>query len=143
MENNTFKEDLDKGIQVELLVLENIRKKYPCATKICGKFKGYDIWIPEIHKSIEVKSDKKSKDTGNLVIEVFMFGEPSGLMHTTADIWVFYTGDEFIFVHTDKLKQMVIIEDLKLVSFVGNGDTERKKAYLPTIELVKKYAIKR
>lgn len=138
---DTFHRDLKRGVEVELMVLDSIRKKYPCALKIEGKFKGYDIWIPEVSKSIEVKCDQKSQHTGNLVVEVFMFGKPSGLMSTTADMWVFYDGIEFIYILTDKLKEMIIIEGLKLFSFVGKGDTEMKKAYLVKKEMVKRYSV--
>ena len=49
---NTFKRDLERGVEVERMVLEIIRKKNPCATLV-DAFKGYDIWIPELHKSVE------------------------------------------------------------------------------------------
>ena len=139
--DNTFNRDLKRGVEVELMVLDSIRKKYPCALKIEGKFKGYDIWIPEVGISIEVKCDQKSQDTGNLVVEVFMFGKPSGLMSTTADLWVFYDGIDFIYIPTERLKEMIILEGLRLVSFVGKGDREIKKAYLVKKEMVKQYSV--
>jgi len=137
---NTFKEDLEVGVSVENILLERIQKKYPCATLI-NKFKGYDIWIPEKHQSLEVKSDQKSNHTGNMVVEIEMYDKPSGLMCTTADWWVFYDGAVFV-----KIKPMEIVRcifDNKLVhtEFVGNGDTKAKKAFLIKKDILFKYGV--
>ena len=136
----TFKEDLAYGKEVEKTVLSMIQKKYPLAFMIEGKFSPYDIFIPEISTSVEVKADQKSKFTGNLVIEVAMYGKPSALMTTLADYWVIYTGNEYIWIKPINLKKMIILEALNQRTFVGKGDTEPKRAYLPKIEQVKKYA---
>jgi hypothetical protein len=81
---NTFYQDLERGIDVEYKALAMIQKKYPCAT-IIHAYKGYDIWIPELHKSIEVKYDPMSNETGNIVVEIEMNGKASALITTTAD----------------------------------------------------------
>ena len=136
----TFETDLRIGKDVEKTVLYIIQKKYPKAFMIDGKFSPYDIFIPEISKSIEVKSDRKSKHTGNLVIEVSMYGKPSALMATLADCWVIYTGEQFIWITPLQLKNMIVENGLQLRTFVGNGDTEPKNAYLPKVEMVMQYA---
>jgi hypothetical protein len=82
----TFHDDLSRGIAIEMQVLSNIRKKYPCATLIDG-YKGYDIWIPETGTGVEVKYDPMSKETGNLVVEVEMSGNPSALLATHRHCW--------------------------------------------------------
>lgn len=124
-----FKDSLEYGIGVEHQVLEVLRTKYPSASHV-HKYKGYDIWIPEKHKSIEVKCDTMSNDTGNIVIEIEMFGKPSGLMATTSDYWVIYDGTEMICIKPMKIIECIF--NLKLVyrEFVGNGDTQSKKAFL-------------
>ena len=61
-----------------------------------GKFKPYDIYIPENDLKVEIKADFKSKETGNILIELMMFGEPSALLTTEADFWIFDTGDEIM-----------------------------------------------
>ena len=67
---NTFKRDLKRGEQIEIAVLNYVQQKYPKAYKMQGYFKEYDIYVPEIDKSIEVKSDEMSKHTGNIVVEI-------------------------------------------------------------------------
>ena len=126
---NTFKEDLEVGIAVEQKLVNILLKKYP-STTLVNKFKGYDIWIPELHKSIEVKFDEKSKQTGNIVIEIEMYDKPSGLLSTTADYWVFYDGDKFISITPKDIIKCIFLLKLNFVEFVGNGDTVKKKAFL-------------
>ena len=99
----TFQEDLERGFEVEFAVLEIIQKKYPSASLIHA-YKGYDIWIPELHKSVEVKYDPMSNETGNIVVEIEMNGNLSALSTTTADYWVFH--DDHVFV---MMKPMSII----------------------------------
>ena len=64
----TFKDDLYIGKEVEKKVLGLINQKYPLAFMINGKFSPYDIFIPEVSQSVEVKSDQKSQYTGKLVV---------------------------------------------------------------------------
>ncbi len=138
----TFHDDLSRGIAIEMQVLANIRKKYPCATLIDG-FKGYDIWIPETGTGVEVKYDPMSKETGNLVVEVEMSGNPSALLATEAKWWVFYDGDVFLWVRPRDIIHCIIENKLVYVEFVGAGDRNKKKAFLIKKELLFKYGEKR
>ena len=135
--NNSFVEDLGRGKQVEQMLLDKLKAKYPSAA-IIDKFKGYDIWIPEIHKSIEVKADEKSNYTGNIVVEIEMYGKPSALLTTTADYWVFYDG-KFWCITPKEIIQCIFLNKLQHTEFVGNGDTQSKKAFLIKKDLLAKY----
>jgi len=135
---NTFVEDLDVGMQIEERVLKILQKQYPSATLVKA-YKGYDIWIPEIHKSVEVKSDQKSQHTGNIVIEIEMYDKPSGLMSTTADFWVFYDGEIFITITPKNITKCIFLNKLQYVEFVGKGDTRSKKAFLVPKNILFKY----
>jgi len=137
---NTFEQDLETGKNIEDIVLEKIHTKYPQATKLEGKIKPYDIYIPELNAYIEVKLDKKSQETGNIVIEVEMFGKPSGLNSTRSDIWIIYTGTEFIYIKPSRIWECVSRNMLAPVEFIGKGDMHSKKAYLVKLEQIKEYA---
>jgi len=100
-----------------------------------GYFKEYDIIIPEIDKTIEVKSDVKSLHTGNFVVEVEFDGKPSALSTTTADWWVFYDSKAEFWITPELIKHAV--KDLELREFVGKGDTKSKKAYLCPKDYIK------
>jgi len=135
---NTFQEDLSIGLKIETQVLDIIRKKYSSAS-IINKYKGYDIWIPEIQKGVEVKYDGKSKYTGNIVIEIEMYNKPSALLTSEADIWVFYDGNEFICIEKKYIYYAIFMAKLTYVEFVGKGDSVSKKAFLIKKEDLFKY----
>jgi hypothetical protein len=126
-----FNDSLSSGKQSENIILKMVQNKYPKAYIKEGYHKEYDIMIPEIDKTIEVKKDFKSQYTGNVVIEMEMNNRPSGLQTTTADWWVFHLDEtEIVWITLERLKEMVEFEDYKLVEFIGEGDEISKQAYL-------------
>lgn len=134
----SFNKDLERGLEIENKVLSILQKKYPSASLITA-YKGYDIWIPEIHKSVEVKYDPMSCETGNIVVEIEMYEKPSGLMASTADFWVFYDGEMFVIMPTKNIFKCIFDCKLQYVEFVGNGDTRSKKAFLVKKDTLFKY----
>ena len=139
---NTFKEDLEDGHNAERDVLKLIQKQYPSAVIIPGYCKEMDIIVPENGKSYEVKKDFKSKYTGNLVVEIAMYGKPSALITSKAQTWVFVTHTKYIFIARDRIKDCIIENNLQFKTFVGNGDTEAKDAYLIKEDLLLPYSYK-
>jgi hypothetical protein len=136
--SNTFKDDLKAGIEIEKRVLYILQKKYPCASLI-GAYKGYDIWIPELHQSVEVKYDPMSKQTGNIVVEIEMFGKPSGIMASTADWWVFYDDEMYIIMKREHIINCIFLSKLVYKEFTGTGDFQPKKAFLVPKNILFKY----
>jgi hypothetical protein len=134
-----FKTSLESGKETESLVLKLIKKKYPSAYIIEGYYKEYDIFIPEVDIGVEVKQDKKSMYTNNLVIEIEFGGKPSALSTTKADCWVFYDGKELIWITPNKLRWLT--RDMRPAVFVGDGDTVKKKAYLVKKDLIKENSV--
>ncbi len=114
---NTFQKDLSRGINIENKLLEIIRKKYPSASLI-HKYKGYDIWIPETNKSIEVKYDPMSNQTGNIVIEIEMFDKSSALITTKADYWVFYDDNKFVSIKPMDIVNCIFLNKLIYKEFI-------------------------
>jgi len=136
--NNTFQADLKRGINIEIKALTIIQKKYPSASLI-NKFKGYDIWIPEIHKSVEIKYDPMSNKTGNIVVEIEMFNKPSALITTEADYWIFYDDNNFVLIKPIDIINCIFINKLIYKEFIGTGDNVSKKAFLIKKEILFKY----
>ena len=132
---DSFKEDLEIGRIAEEYILKRIKRKYPKAKIMEGYFKEYDIIIPEINQSVEVKQDKKSLYTGNYVVEVSFNGKPSALSTTTADWWVFYDGECEVWIKPDYIWKAV--KGLPIREFVGNGDSKSKNAYLCPKEYIR------
>jgi len=138
---NKFEKDLEVGKESEKRVLEIIKNKYPMAFLIDGYCKSYDIFIPELSAGVEVKKDFKSKYTGNIVVEIAMNNKLSALSTTLAKYWVFVVPDKLIWMKPDSIKNCIIQNNLDMKTFIGNGDTVEKDAYLIRRELLEKYAI--
>ena len=136
-----FRKDLLIGHRSEDAVCAKINKKYPKAHVIKGYCKGYDIYVPETNKKVEVKQDKKSNYTNNILIEIEMPpGTPSALSTTEADYWVFDDGEIYIWITPETLRQ--VVKPIKPVKFVGNGDNKEKLAYLIKKDIIIKHALK-
>ncbi len=136
---SVFTKDLEVGKTYENKVLHIIQKKYPKAYIIDGYCKEWDIYIPELEKGVEVKSDRKSLDTGNIVIEIEFDGKPSALITTKADWWVIYDGIKYNWFTVKNIKKCIKENNLRSKRFVGRGDTKEKKAYLIKKEILYKY----
>ena len=125
-----FKESLRSGKETENEILNIIKSKYPDAYIYDGYKKEWDIIIPELRKTVEVKRDYKSNYTGNYVVEVYMFGKPSGVITTTADYWVFSDGKKYTWIKPGVIKNIILVEGYHQREFIGDGDVESKRAYL-------------
>ena len=126
-----FEEALIDGKKSEEIVLNIVQKKYPKAFIKSGYHKEYDIEIPEIDQTIEVKKDFKSQETGNIVVEIEMNGKPSALLTTTANWWVIHISPEdLIWITPETIKEMLEFEEFDTVEFIGKGDDVSKIAYL-------------
>jgi hypothetical protein len=139
--SDAFKKDLAVGHEIENKVLLSLRKKYPTAVLVPGKFKPYDIFIPEKNLKIEVKVDYKSQETGNILVELFMFNKPSALLSTEADFWIIETGTETMWITPRKIMECIMINNIESRDIVGNGDDQKKIACLIPLQLFKKYII--
>ena len=136
-----FRNDLAIGNSSEDAVCAKINKKYPKAHVIKGYCKGYDIYVPETNKKVEVKQDKKSNYTNNIVVEIEMPpGTPSGLSTTESDYWVFDDGEIYMWITPETLRQIVL--PMKTVEFTGKGDNTPKRAYLVKKDIIIKHALK-
>ena len=118
------------GQRVELLVLDRIHVQDPKACIIQGSFSPFDIYIPETHTRVEVKSDQKSMNTGNYLIEVHHYGKPSALLTTEADIWALYDGSQLVWVKPSKIKDTILKNGYRQRTLIGDGDKVPKRCYL-------------
>ena len=105
MEN--FDKDYEDGNNIEKLVLNLILKKYPKDYIKEGYFKGWDIHIPEIDKTVEVKFDRVAETGKNILIEIESNNEPSGMSTTKADFWVIYDNIKFYWFKTEQIRKCI------------------------------------
>lgn len=89
---------------------------------------------------VEVKSDRMAHKTGNLFIEVFSRGKPSGISITTADIWIYRieAHGTAIIVPTRIIKEVVrecFLKNNQKYTLGGDNNTS-KGVLVPMIKLL-------
>ena len=136
----SFQTDLAFGEQGELFVLKKLHYKYPKAYKVEGYCKEWDLFVPEKEIGIEVKSDRATHKTGNVVIESKYGDAPSGIETTKATWWAYITKDNLYWITPDKIKECIKDNNLQSLDCAPlNGDTKRKNLYLIKETLFKQY----
>lgn len=125
----TFAESLECGYAAEDRILREIRRRYPCATRIVGRWDGYDIIIPESGVTIEVKKDLRSLDTGNILVEWEFNGRPSGILTTRADWWVVTDDRCDWMIKPQELSYCIFLNRLQYREITGSGDYSPKKVF--------------
>lgn len=86
-----------------------------------------ETWFHELvtNKKVEVKSDRRTVETGNVYIEYWSRGKPSGISTSQADFYVYKVAeDQAILISTSQLKQKLkqLVEDGKARMNVKGGD---------------------
>jgi len=129
---NNFDKRLPEGEQIEQLALERIHKYYPKAYKKEGNFPYYDIYIPEIKSSVEVKSCPQCHEYGNVVIEFEMNGKQTALCVSCADFWLIWDGKKFHSLRKGDILHCIFVNINKIKYWDGamDGDSSAKKAWL-------------
>ena len=131
----TFQTDLQYGKDAEQKVLKKIQSKYPLAFMIEGKFKAFDIFVPETGEGIEVKADRKAEDTGNVFIEIECNHEYSGIQTTTASWYVYQTVSRMFWVKTDAIRRYLIASDsINHHCYTPKGEHSSVRGYLIPID---------
>jgi hypothetical protein len=103
----------------------------------------YDLIITKdnIPYKIEVKCDRLSCKTGNIVIEYECREKPSGIETTTADFWVYVIinkecDDEYYKIPVETLKELV-----KNSRKIRGGDGWKSRMYLLKKDLIQNFKI--
>jgi len=136
----SFHSDLAYGVEKEELVLKRVQRKYPEAYRVDGYFKEWDIYIPEKKIGIEVKSDRMSHKTGNVVIEYSYGGEPSGIQATKATWWVYITNKRLYWITPRRIKECIKDNELNPQPFAPIGeDIKPKSLYLIREKIFRDY----
>ncbi len=111
--------------------------------KPCGDFR-WDLevgqiaerWLGDIlsNNTIEVKRDFVASRTGNVFVEFFCRGKPSGISTTEAEFWAFILADKtVVLLPTDRLKALAR-EAHKAGQIVKGGDSGASKGVLISVE---------
>ena len=134
-----FNEDLDRGVSVEDDLLERLRHAFPSARRATGVHPDWDIEIPEIGKTVEVKYDPMSQKTGNVVIEYF-HNKPSAFSVSVADYWLISTGDTELWFSRWGILECILAEGIEPVRIHGPQDRHPKWVFLIPLVLLRRYS---
>ena len=134
-----FKEDLKRGVAVEDDLLRRLRLIFPNAKRAEGLHPEWDIEIPELHKTVEVKYDPMSQKTGNIVVEYF-HRKPSAFSVSIADYWVIVTGNGEYWFSRRGILECILSEGLEPVCFTGTTDRHPKWVFLIPFCLLVEYS---
>lgn len=149
---NTFKKDLAFGQKYEREAFQYF--DYDKVIYNTRKNKSYDIvfYKNEGRYTVEVKADRRARDTGNLAIEYECYGKVSGISTTTSDYWLHFAidnkqGKHMVYkIPTNDLRK-IVKEGYRSIQLNNSTrarmwlvPTERVKEYIcqPTNELVKR-----
>jgi len=132
----TFNTDLEYGKDAETKILKIIQAKYPLAFMIEGKFKAFDIFIPEIEEGVEVKSDRQAEHTGNIFIEIECNDSYSGIQTTKSSWYIYQTKHRMFWVRSSSIRRYLIerAKDLPIFSNTPKGEHSSVRGYLIPIE---------
>lgn len=122
-----FRQDLEFGQASELLLKHHLELEGINSTSIndaTGDLM-YEVMV-------EVKSDRKWQETGNVAIEIRRDGKPTGISTTGADIIVYVLDgvSAFWYVRTEELKTFLKSIETKRVM---GGDGNRTEMVLLTL----------
>lgn len=129
--------DLALGKKVEKAWLNRIMVAFDDARQTFGEDCRFDLEVPELGISIEVKFDPRSQETGNVVLEYF-HGKPSGILTSEATHWLFDLGDQQIWMTRERLLEFLFREMPRPVKIHGPGDRKAKMVFLiPREDLIR------
>lgn len=133
----SWSNDLDLGKKVERAWLNRIMVAFGDARQTFGEDCRFDLEVPELGISIEVKFDPRSQETGNVVLEYY-HGKPSGILTSEASHWLFDLGDQQIWITRERLLEFVLREKPQPVKIHGPGDSKPKMVFLiPRDDLIR------
>ncbi len=134
-----LKEDLKRGGVIEDDLLHRLRLVFPNAKRAVGLHPDFDIEIPELGKTVEVKYDPMSQKTGNVVIEYF-HAKPSAFSVSIADYWVIVTGNGEYWFSREGILECILLEGMEPVRIHGPSDRRPKWVFLIPLVLLRRYS---
>lgn len=126
--HNTFFKDLEEGKRWERLCAQVVRwtTHHKAMDLAPPKSKGWDLLDPETGWTIEVKMDARSRNTRRFLLELEMYGKPSGLMACQAREWVWWDGEALLFFRLEDAKALLELAGRELW-LAAPGDRGAKK----------------
>lgn len=134
-----FNKDLTKGLKDEEKLASILEERYGCEIIDFNPDEDskYDIRIriKGQEELIEVKTDEYEKYngfTGNICVEMYCSGKPSGVLTSKSTIYCFYFPEnKYIYmIRTEKLRQLIKSHGNQMGWFTEGGDGGKTKGLL-------------
>lgn len=148
MANYQFDKDIIIGESGEETVRKDLESM---GAKFIGDNKDnkYDLIIEKNNKEIsyEIKTDvfcSPIRDTGNIFVEYECRGKKSGILVSKADWFVTYYKNlnEIWYIKTDKLKELINNNPMKVVTFAGDANSNTKGVLVPRNKYKEQFIIR-
>lgn len=140
-----FPGDLKLGERAEKYVLDQLSKEHPTLGKVEGYNPGCDLQDLDGY-SVEVKFDRGSEKTGNIVFEYRYKGAPSGISTSKALDWIqIYYSNGWVYSQIRKLNlQAYLKTNIQYFTKTRGGDDKQSSLIIvPVPEFEKSFSSKR
>jgi len=150
MANYNFNEDIHIGEQGEQVVVEDL-KKFGIKFISDNKDFRYDVIMEKDGKQVtyEIKTDVfctrlYNNDTGNMFIEFFSRGKPSGITVTEADWFVMHYKylKEIWYIKTEHLKYLITQNEFFISEHSGDQGSNTKGYLIPRKKFQDKFIVR-
>ena len=135
----TLAADLEIGNKIERKWLDKMLVAFRETYQTFGKDSRFDLAVPELNVTIEVKYDPRSQDTGSVVVE-YHHMKPSGILTSEATHWLFDLGDEEMWFSRAGLLRALMLSGVKPVQVHGPGDRHPKMVFLIPKDVLRRFA---
>lgn len=139
-----FKEDLKIGNEYEKKLINIV--EFETYKIMNGRFSFYDIEITKNNTIIkyEVKADRYTHKTNNIVIEYEYKNKPSGINISQSDYYAYFVinpnnDDDLYIIPTNDIKEY--IKNNKYKKIIYGGDNKVSKMYIFDKNIFSKYII--
>jgi hypothetical protein len=125
-----FRNDLEFGKQYEKKLVEFLGATEYIQSE--GKVKEWDLKITQNGKQTvyEVKADRMMYRTNNFCIEYESYGNPSGIISTTAEYYAYFeVGTKYLYIIPVSVIKKAIV-DVKYTRKLSGGDRWNNRFYL-------------
>ena len=137
MPSKQFRDNLVRGHRAEDRAVKLLKKEFPTIRAVytdpegaVGSFKSYDL-IDDYGYTFEVKGEVKSRETGNIAIEIESYGKPSGIESTEANEWfhIYYLDGHWVYTRclVSDLRYYIALKETK---GVRGGEDMQSQMYL-------------
>lgn len=128
-----FYNDLKSGEEKEDLFVQrlySLNYSYVFKPNACKWFDIIAVTDKGLIQTFEVKHDQKFQSTGNIAIELYFRGKPSGIYATLSEYFIYFL-DDFYFVKSKDFRRWLFLNEDESRIVYGGDNKDSKILLLP------------